>query len=332
MQPILRSILDTIKIDGGAATAKHFAVKPVPPDQVHLVGWGSKGFPCVFFSSSDERFRAPLQLAGLEVQYSIPCDVRFPDGTTARKTLTVVSCTSADRAIQDYFLHVMETVLRIVGPQPSLTKIVDTISSLVAILHELTSAPRRSLIGLYGELTIISLSQDAIAAVKAWRADTEDRFDFSSGDVRLEVKATSNRIRKHSFSVDQCSPQSGITAVVASLFVQPTGDGESLEQIVQGILARIDRDDQARLKLQITVARSLGSNLLQSMSACFDDALAKSSLRFFDAHTLPAVRGTFPSTVSHIRFDADLSGFAPASLATLRKQSAVLRGLLPVDG
>jgi hypothetical protein len=226
----------------------------------------------------------------------------------------------------------METVLRIIGPRPPLSKIVDAISSLVAILHELTSAPRRSLIGLYGELTVIALSQDAAASVKAWRADTEDRFDFSSGDARLEVKATSNSIRKHSFSYDQCSPPPGINAVVASLFVQPTGDGESLQQIVQGILSRVERDDQARLKLQITVARSLGAALLQSMSTCFDDALARSSLRFFDASALPAVRGSFPSTVSGIRFDADLSGWEPASLAALRKQSAALRGLLPAEG
>jgi hypothetical protein len=56
--------------------------------------------------------------------------------------------------------------------------------------------------------------------MRAWRIDDRGRFDFSDGDVRLEVKTASSRIHAHSFSYEQCNPPAGTIAVVASLLAR----------------------------------------------------------------------------------------------------------------
>jgi Putative PD-(D/E)XK family member, (DUF4420) len=234
MQPTPRAVLEGIRLDTVRAGPRHFLVNSIPEYPHHYVGWDHRATPCILLVSSDAGFRAPLQLAGLEVQYSVPCEISLPVGRTDRRTLSVISCTAPEAADQDYFLHLMDTVLRIVGPTPALSAIVDAIARLVEILQQLARPPRRSIIGLYGELTVIAVSHDPIACLSAWRTDVDDRFDFSLADARLEAKATSERTRVHTFSVEQCTPPRGTHAIIASMFVEPNGGGQS----VQGINCR----------------------------------------------------------------------------------------------
>jgi hypothetical protein len=167
MQPVLRSILEDIRPDSTHTGAKHYVVKPIPDYERHYVGWNYSAAPCILIETVDAGFRAPLQLAGLEAQYSAPCEISLPDGRSDRKTLTVITCTAPDTAGQDYFLHLMDTMLRIVGPHPSLSAVVHTLTSLVEILQQLARPARRSVIGLYGELTVIAVGSDPIACIAA---------------------------------------------------------------------------------------------------------------------------------------------------------------------
>jgi hypothetical protein len=67
------------------------------------------------------------------------------------------------------------------------------------------------------------------------------------------------------------------------------------------------------------VADTLGNTLPAAMSWRFDLSLAQSSLLFFEAAGIPAVRPPLPSGISAMRFVSDLSQALPASLNTLRK-------------
>lgn len=332
MQPGLRTLLEGIRPNSTQVGPKHFTVCAAPGYDNHFVGWDHRGAPCVLLEASDSGFRAPLQLAGLEVQYSVPCEIEVPGAATDRRTLSVITCTTPDAVGQDYFLHLMDTVLRIVGRNPTLLAIVDSIARLVEILQQLARPARRSVVGLYGELTVIAVSHDPVACLSAWRSDLDDRFDFSLADVRLEAKATSERMRAHSFSFEQCSPPRGTHGVVASMFVEPSGGGQSLEEALAEIASRLGDDQRARLKLQSTVANSLGSTLLGALSMRFDEALARSTLSFFDATAIPAIRSNVPAGVTQIRFRSNLSELSPSPLDALRSKSRALGLLLPADG
>lgn len=327
----LRAILEEIRPEASDSHPTRFIAKPIPGCQRHFIAWNRLNVPCVLLETTDSYFRAPLQLAGLEVQYCAPCDVTLSSGATSKHTLSVVTCTSPDRNTQDYFLHLVETLLRIVGPAPQLSVVADAVSKLVEILQHLTRPHRRSVMALYAELTVIALSADPHIGLAAWRAEVDDRFDFAIADVRLETKATGDRIRAHHFSLDQCTPAAGVTAAIASMFVEQNGGGQSLSELIAEIEQRLSDDGQARLKLQNVVARSLGSSLLRALQIRFDEQLTRSTLSFFDASDIPAIRTDIPSAVTHIRFRADLTGLACRSLDQLRAKSATLATLLPAD-
>jgi hypothetical protein len=215
------------------------------------------------------------------------------------------------------------------GDRPRLSQLTDAIARLVEIFQLLGRPPRRGVIGLYGELTVIALSADRKFCVSAWRASLDDRFDFSVDEIRMETKATSNRVRTHHFSFDQCSPPHGTTGVLASMFVEQAGGGQSVRELIVDIEGKIGTDNEARVRLNATIAASLGSSLPAALQMRFDDRLARSSLLFFDLADVPAIRGDIPRGVSEVRFRADLSGTAAHQLNSLREKSESLGRLLP---
>lgn len=326
----LKEILDTVKPAKNAIGDAQFVATAIPEFSNHFVGWNHTGEPCLLIKTTDNGFLAPLKLSALEVQFCIPCEIVLPTGRTERYQLTVVTCTSADTDLREYFLHLMDTVIQIIGGQPSLHAVSDAIGKLVEILQQLSKPASRSVNGLFAELLVIAVSRNPIKCVEAWRANPSDRFDFSLGNARLETKATSDRIRSHHFAIEQCVPPVGISAAVASTFVEQNGAGQSLGELIGETQGRMGGDMQALLKLRTVVANSLGVSLPAALRVRFDSALARSTLSFFRAEDIPAVRLPIPNGVSAVRFRSDLTSISPVAAGDLAKGCAALANLLPL--
>jgi hypothetical protein len=155
------------------------------------------------------------------------------------------------------------------------------------------------------------------------------RFDFNAGSVRIDVKTAAGRQRIHTFSYDQCNPPSGTTAIVASLFVEQIAGGISLREIIRETEELIATNTELVLKLQETVADTLGRSLHEALKVCFDRRLSASSLQFYDLRSIPAVRIEPPSGVSDIHFRSDLSGSPQANLGKLIERDPSLADFLP---
>ncbi len=222
-----------------------------------------------------------------------------------------------------------ETILCIIGASPSLQEVVEAVRRLVDLFQRLSSPARRSVIGLFGELYVIYTANSPAAAVEAWRSTTDDRFDFSVDGVRLEIKASSTRQRAHDFSLEQCSPPPNTTGVLISLFVETSGGGISLLDLIERIEEQLGGDADLLLKLQETVAEGLGENASSVLLMRFDESLAKSSLQVYALESIPAVRGQLPTEVSQIRFRSDLSHTDVADKDALVSQNKKLKSLLP---
>lgn len=328
MTSSLQEALETVS--HATAGANQFAAAVIPGFENHFVGRNNSGEPCVLIKTSDSGFLAPLKLAALEVQYCIPCEVVLQAGSRERRQFSVVTCTSPDLELRSYFLHLMDTVIRIIGPEPSLHALSEAIGKLVEILQQLGRPARRSVIGLFAELTIIALSRTPAACVMAWRSGVDDRFDFALEDARLEVKATSDRVRAHHFSLEQCTPSRGTHALVASMFVESNGAGQSLGDLLNDAGRRLGGDMQALLKLRTIAANSLGSALPAALQMRFDDALARSTLAFFRAEDIPAIRGDVPRGVSGVKFRSDLTGVPALQTQHAGASCAALSRILPV--
>jgi len=258
-------------------------------------------------------FHVPVRLALLEVRFGNRHRILPVDGDEREELLSVITCTSHDAQAQAYFLHVCGIILRIIGPNPTLHDIVQVVQRLIELFRRLSRPASRSLNGLLGELFLIAASRDARATVAAWRSTDMDRFDFSTGNVRLDVKASGERLRVHHLSAEQCQPPSGTVGLLASLFIESSGGGQSLRELVTAIEAALAGRDDLILKVQETIAETLGESLPTAMGARFDDRLALASLRFYDLNIVPAIRGGVPPEVSRVHFRSDLSRTEPLS-------------------
>lgn len=294
-----------------------FAVRAIPGFPRHYVGRSAGGQPCLLLGSEAGPFRAPVRLALLEARFGTLHRIRPDDGEEREELLSVITCTSPDVQVQSYFLYICETIVRIVGNEAALSDIVSAVQRLIDLFRHIARPATRSLNGLLGELVLIAASRNLPATVGAWRSSDYDRFDFSTGDVRLDVKAAADRVRAHHLSAEQCQPPPGTVGLLASLFVESSGGGQSLRELIQAIESGLAGQDDLILKLQQAVAETLGKTLPSAMEARFDDHLARSSLQFYDLAVVPAIRDNVPVEVSRVHFRSDLTRVLPLDEAGL---------------
>ena len=330
MRTLLAEILESIDAPAQSPEAgSQYHVKLVPNFESHYFGRTTAGAPCLLLSANGGFVRAPIRLAAIEVGFAIPCRIALAGGAEHTENLTAIICTASDRILQEYFTHVCETILCIVGASPSLQDVIEAVRRLVDLFQRLSSPARQSVIGLLGELYVIYSARSPTAAVEAWRSTTDDRFDFSVSDVRMEIKASSVRQRAHIFSLEQCAPPPNTSGVLISLFVEASGGGLSLLDLIERIKEKLRGDADLLLKLQETVAEGLGEGASSALSMRFDESLAKSSLRVYALESIPAVRKQLPSGVSQVRFRRDLSHTPVADTGALAAQNKKLKSLLP---
>lgn len=256
-------------------------------------------------ASLDSGVRPPVRLGGLDAQYALKCQVRVGKSDETR-VLSVVTSTNGSAHDERYFLHVMSALLDLVGPTPSLDDLAHAITELAGIFQRLSSPSRESVTGLAGELVLIAVASDPVAAAAAWRTDPDDRYDFSADRLRLEVKSTATRKRVHSFSYEQSDVPAGCQGVVASLFIERSAGGTTLEDLILIIASRLVSSPATIFRVEQVLASTLGSSLPEALSFAFDMELARSELAFFDLREIPAIR-SLPPSVSQVRFASDLS-------------------------
>ena len=299
------------------------------PFRVHYVGRDVRGFPCLLLQTADSGVRPPIELDGLSIRFSLPCLVDDGLGQDRQEALTVVVGKSFDPQLQRYFIYVCETMLRIVGNNPTFAQVTQAMQRLIDLFRKLALPSTRSVAGLVGELSIILRSRNAVVAAEAWRSEADNRFDFAYADARLEVKATSMRRRIHNLSLEQCGPPEGTRGLLVSVFIETIGGGLSVLELIRSVEARLIGHNNAILKVQSVIADTLGSSLPAALAVRFDDNLARKSTRFYDLGAIPAIRVPVPPGVSGVHFQSDISRTPNLTGAELQQLSEALADLLP---
>lgn len=310
-----------------------YCVSGIPGRSGYFVGKDRDAAACILISGAGAalRKRAPIRLENLEVAFGLKCLVR-QGGQSSQDVFTVIRCRNDQRSIIRYFFSVGEAVVGMLGDGPTDTAVATAVNRLAQIFQKLQKPAGQAVTGLLGELLFIRQSGTSPRMVAAWRAMQTSRFDFSWGDVRIDVKAATGRIRSHVFAYDQCNPPPGTVALVASLFVEEASGGTAFRDVLAAVEARAEGDVGYVLKLHEVVAETLGSGLSEAMMYRFDEQHAVGSLQLFDLTAIPGVRGALPSGVSDVHFRSDLSACAPISkqeLAAAYPASAAFLELLP---
>jgi hypothetical protein len=323
----LQTLLEEIDTPSGEGV---FNVKRLADSSVFYAGRDSRGCASILIATSESGRTVPLRLAGIEAMFSTPCQIVESGLQPITQTVTAIICTNQDREVSAYFAYIMEALLPLLGDSPTTEKVAEAVRQLVDLFQKLRSPARRSLLGLVGELNVIEAASDVAVAVRSWRSDDEERFDFGVRRLRLDVKASSNRQRVHEISFEQANPPDGTTGIIASIWIEAMAGGVSLSELLNSIERRLSDRPREIARLRTIVANTLGEALPQAMDWRFDKKLAESSFRYFDAKNIPAIRPPLPSGVSSARFVSDLSGCMPIELHRLnRSLDATEQGLLP---
>jgi hypothetical protein len=305
-----------------------FSVIPPHAQPAYYVGRDDSGCAALLIRTTGASSRVPLLLAGIEARFSVACRIEERDREVRTENLTVVSCRSPNREVERYFLTTMEFLASTLGPNPTVAAVAEMVDRMVDLFQRLTKPPKKNIVGLVGELLVIWAAADPAAAVRAWRMDQDERYDFAAGALRIDAKAPTTDRRAHEVSFEQANPPAGTLGVLASFIVQPSGGGFTLSELLSDIEARIQVHDLI-LKLRTVVADTLGRDIQTALSWSFDLARAISSARVYDVSKIPAIKPPLPEGVSGVRFLVDLSSCRQLGRARIDALASHERALLP---
>ena len=207
--------------------------------------------------------------------YDLNCRVSRLDGTFETGRFTVVRCTGEDSTLQDYFLKVASTILVTLKDQPTQSDVADAMNRLIELFRAIGQSPRKSIQGLWAELFLISQARQPAILVDAWHIVPEDRYDFAIDNQRIEVKSFTGSIRLHHFSLEQLHPPEGVKALVASVSVENSQAGVSIEDLRGKIQIRLSNNLDALLHIDRVIALTLGDAWQQASDARFDERISR---------------------------------------------------------
>lgn len=271
--------------------------------------------------------RVPLVLENLAVLFDLRCQVSSPKSPTQTGMFTVLKCVAADAVVRSYFLSLLNGISAAIGRASDRVKVAAVVEDLVELFRSLGSPPTKEIQGLWGELLLIHQAKDAAVLAGAWRCESSDCYDFNKGDERIEVKTTSMRSRQHRFSLEQLCPPSESQVIVASIFVQRSGAGSSVFDLLDGIRTRIAQQPQLVLRITRQVHETLGNAWQSAKDVRFDLEAAVESIRYFDCDQIPKVSQPLPEGVSRVSFVASLEGVASLPAKSLASAGALFRSL-----
>jgi hypothetical protein len=104
-----------------------------------------------------------------------------------------------------------------------------------------------TLIGLLGELVVLNQAADPATLIRYWHSNIDAYFDFSTDNLRLEVKTSKSNLRNHNFSSNQIGSGVDDKTFVSSVILNLVEQGSTLADLVDFISSKVSPDEAAKL-------------------------------------------------------------------------------------
>jgi hypothetical protein len=301
-------------------------VQGFPISCVHLYGrsvsavgdlWLSidaQALPCLLFPSNDFDERNDIRLRFIDVEFSRSCEIATEGAEPVSGTYTIVRLNEDDPEIVRVFLRLLEEEFCRPEDRFSNRQISDRILELANLFSKIENSTG-DILGLWGELCLISKSGNVPGAVRCWCLHKNAKYDFVSSEFVLEVKATLRVTRQHRFSLDQLRPEGEFDAYVASLQLVETHSGKTVSELLEEIHDAIPDTDLQSAFFRLCLIKG-GKDIYRS-SLRLQELPDNSSLAIFDAQEIPVPRIDPSAPVTNVRFDVDLSAVPKVDAALL---------------
>lgn len=303
----------------------------VPSAPPYRIAANSDGQPCLLIDTAKASGAVALpDTIGehIKSRHGRRCEIVEQDGTRWTGAFTIVTCLSDDERLQGYFLDVADTLIRVLGQEPTEPQLRGVIAGLMDLFRALRAPARKAARGLWAELFVAASTSDPTRLLQAWHPTYTDPFDFSEGTQRVEVKSSADRTRRHHFKWQQLSPPTATEVLVASVFVSPAGRGTSIRDLVVELKSKASEHPNLQSRIDRVTSEALGETLLSSIDLQFDRELAEDSLAFYPHRGIPAVREV-PDGVSDVGFVSDLTRCSPLAEQSLDTCGGLFRAARP---
>ena len=304
----LKRLVAALKIPETSEAGTYEAVQ-ISRGSRYRVGIDNKGDPVLLVATSGiEEPAALLDFEGrhLRISHCVRCSITVAGVEVERTVFSVIACIEADDLLKERFFDAIETLLRSLGETPTSEEFRQCVAGLVELFRLATQPPRGTIQGLWAELWTIAQGRDPRVLLDSWHAEPTDVYDFNCGGERLEVKSAGQRLRRHHFAHRQLAPPAGTRIAVCSIFVESSGGGTTISDLIQRIRRRV-ADPNALRRLDRVVAGTLGSEWRRSVTSAFDSELALESVRFYRVEDIPSLVSAIPPGLSDIRYVSDLT-------------------------
>ncbi len=275
----------------------------------HRIGKNYLDSPSLLILISEQEkdfFIANQSLFNITISHNLKCEIKL-ENKTIYNNFSVVSYTGQDSDIKDIFLSTSQILVQSLGQNPSNSKIKFVIGKFIELFKSLKEVPKKSLQGLWAELFVIEQSKYPEKLIIGWHSIPEEKFDFSFGKLRLEVKSSGTEIRTHHFSSSQLNPINDTEIIIASILVNINAGGISLIEILERINNRLNSYPKQKEKLHLLVYSVLGTDIDKISEVKFDYQLAQESFKLYSSIDIPKIENKdIPKEVSNVKFISNL--------------------------
>jgi hypothetical protein len=267
----------------------------------HCLAKSDRGQPCllVVTRTAAGNLPAPMKLEHLSVQHGLSGTIHGADGPR-RAEFSLITLSTPDGPMVDVFLRFAEHLVGCLPDKAEPRGVAQEMRRLVEMLQNLRHKGLKTIQGLWAEMFLIYLTANPSEWVEAWHSDPMELHDFCLPELRVEVKSSATRVRKHSFSHRQLCSRPDAKIFIASVFVERVANGISVHDLATHIRGRLA--PESALKLDETMIATLGSDYGNAGELLFDSTLAEASLKFFDLESLPRLPETLPDRIFDISY------------------------------
>lgn len=294
----------------------------------HRVGCSNEGFPMLFIECSDKDHLTDIKLSMFRVLFNRKCSLADIDNKcVTEKNYSIIQMISDDQDLVKYFFQVITIVLQRIPINPKVKILKEEISKVIEIFTVPPTFSKEVVRGLWAELLVIERGSDPEYLVRAWHEEPEERYDFNDSIDKIEVKSTSGDQRSHLFSLEQLNPNNSSNLIIASVFVNPTGIGKSVFDLMDMISPRLN-DTDCNLKLTEIVLKTIGLHIEECRNLYFDYNFATDTLAYYDSKVIPSIdRNSIASAVSAVHFRSDLSNVPSIDVTGFDEKSILFKSL-----
>lgn len=263
-----------------------------------------RSFPSLLFSCLPSDTRNDIELRFVGVQFARECEIGVDGGGHTSGTFSIVRLEENDPDLVRIFLRLLEEAFCGDALPPRTNReISEQILELANLFSQLEHSAK-DLVGLWGELLIISRTATPGVAAQRWCLDRNAKYDFVCDGFALEVKTTLKSSRVHRFALAQLRPNEELAIYVASIQAIQAHGGTTVSELMDRILEMITDAELRRSFLALCLLKG-GEDIYKS-GLRLQLLSAEGGVAYFAASNIPVPFVDAISPISNVKFDVCL--------------------------